>query len=399
MIVLEFKLTGAASQYATLDEAIRTTQFIRNKCVRKWRDERGVKPYDLNRYCAVLAEEYMFVGKLNSQARQAAAERAGAAITRFYTNCTNCHARTPGTKGYPRFQKDGRSVEYKQTGWKLDAARRALTLTDGFAAGTFRLRGTRDLVGYALDQIKRVRVVKRADGYYSQFCIDADRRVSVEATGRTVGIDLGLSHFYTDSDGVTVENPRYLRRSETALKRLQRRVSSKIKGSKNRAKARQRLSKKHLKVGRQRRDFAVKTARALVMSHDVIAYEDLRVRNMVKNRHLSKSISDAGWRAFLTWLDYLAHVYGKVVVAVPPQYTSQECSSCGERVVKALSERTHVCPRCHTVLDRDHNAARNILALGLRRREETTAGHAESNAWGQSALYPSGATPVDKAAG
>jgi len=396
MIMLEFKLVGAARQYAALDEAIRTTQFVRNKCVRKWCDERGVKPYDLNKYCAVLAKEYDFAGKLNSQARQAAAERAAAAINRFYDKC---RAKTPGPKGYPQFVRDGRSVEYKTTGWRLDAARRALTFTDGFKAGTLKLKGTRDLLGYALDQIKRVRVVKRADGYYSQFCIDAARRVVAAATGRTVGIDLRLSHFYTDSEGVTVENPRHLRRSERALQRLHRRVSSKVKGSKNRAKARGRLARKHLKVSRQRRDFAVKTARALVMSNDVIAYEDLRVSNMVKNRRLAKSIADAGWRAFVTWLGYLAHVYGKVVVAVQPAYTSQDCSGCGERVTKTLSERTHICPRCTTVLDRDHNAARNILALGLRHLEETTAGHAERNAWGQSALYLSGVSSIDTAAG
>lgn len=120
MIVLEFKLEGAAAQYAALNDAIRTMQFIRNKCVRKWMDERGVKPYDLNRYCAILAKEYDFAGKLNSQARQAAAERAGAAILRFYKNC---RAKMPGTKGYPQFQRDCRSVEYKQTGWTLDEPR------------------------------------------------------------------------------------------------------------------------------------------------------------------------------------------------------------------------------------------------------------------------------------
>ncbi len=396
MIVLEFKLAGDESQYAALDEAIRTTQFIRNKCVRKWMDERGVTPYDLNTYCAVLAKEFEFASKLNSQARQAAAERAGGAIRRFYQTCRE---KAPGKKGYPRFQKDCRSVEYKQTGWKLDEARTRLTLTDGFKAGTFKLRGTRDLLGYALDQIKRVRIVRKADGYYGQFGLDADRRAVVAASGKAVGIDLGLTHFYTDSEGATVENPRHLRRSEKALRRLQRRVSSKVKGSNNRAKARGTLARKHLKVGRQRRDFAVKTARALVMSNDVIAYEDLTVSHMVKNRRLSKSIADAGWRAFVTWLGYLAHVYGKVVVAVPARYTSQDCSGCGQRVAKALSERTHVCPRCRTVLDRDHNAARNILALGLRQVEETTAGHAGSHAWGQSTLYLAGETPPGKAAG
>jgi len=123
--------------------------------VRQWRDERGVKPYDLNRYCAVLAQEYDFAGKLNSQARQAAAERAAAAITRFYKNCRE---KKLGKKGYPQFQKDGRSVEYKQTGWKLDEARRAITFMDGFKAGTFRLKGTRDLLGYALDRVRHSKV-------------------------------------------------------------------------------------------------------------------------------------------------------------------------------------------------------------------------------------------------
>src|ERR671937_2309307 len=174
MVILEFKLVGKPQQYAASDEAIRMTQFIRNKCVRYWQDTRDVTPYDRNKYCAILTCEYDFVRKLNSMARQAAAERAGAAITRFYKNCTK---KKPGKKGYPRFQKDCRSVEYKTTGWKLDEMRRHLTLTDGMEAGTFRLKGTRDLLGYALGAIKRVRVVRRADGYYAQFAVDADRHV------------------------------------------------------------------------------------------------------------------------------------------------------------------------------------------------------------------------------
>jgi putative transposase len=100
--------------------------------------------------------------------------------------------------------------------------RRHLTLTDGMDAGTFKLKGTRDLLGYALGAIKRVRVLRRADGYYAQFAIDAERHVSIEPTGTAIGIDLGLAHFYTDSDGQEKENPRFLRRSERALKRLGR---------------------------------------------------------------------------------------------------------------------------------------------------------------------------------
>src|SRR5437588_7293376 len=191
MIVLEFKLKGTSRQYQAIDEAIRTTQFIRNKCVRLWQETWGTTLSDLSAYCRILAHEYDFVRKLNSMARQAAAERAGAAITRFYGRCK----KKPGKKGYPRFQKDCRSVEYKTTGWKLDEVRRCLTLTDGMEAGTFTLKGTRDLLGYALDAIKRVRVLRRADGYYAQFAVDAERNVMLEPSRQAVGIDLGLLHF------------------------------------------------------------------------------------------------------------------------------------------------------------------------------------------------------------
>jgi putative transposase len=395
MIVLEFKLKGTSRQYQAIDEAIRTTQFIRNKCVHLWQQTHGLGAADLSAYCRILAQEHAFVHKLNAMARQAAAERAWAAISRFYRNCKQ---KKTGKKGYPRFQKNCRSVEYKTTGWKLDEMRRHLTLTDGLGMGTFKLWGTWDLLAYALGAIKRVRLLRRADGYYVQFAIDAERHVTLETTGNAVGIDLGLTHFYTDSDGHDKENPRFLRRSERALKRLGRKVSRKVKGSHNRAEARNRLARKHLQVQRQRRDFAAKTARALVMSNDVIAYEDLRVANMVKNRHLSKIISDAGWRVFLRWLEYLARVYDKLVVAVPPEYTTQECSRCGTLVKKTLSERTHVCPTCGLVLGRDHNAARTVLGRGLALiADQLPPGMAESHAWGERARCQQPEAVVGKA--
>ncbi|MFN9240129.1 MAG: RNA-guided endonuclease InsQ/TnpB family protein, partial [Pseudanabaena sp.] len=157
-----------------------------------------------------------------------------------------------------------------------------------------------------------------------------------------------------------------------------RKVSKRKKGSANRRKAIKRLAKKHLQVSRQRKDFAVKTARCVVRSNDLIAYEDLQVRNMVKNHKLAKSISDASWSMFRDWVAYFGKVFGKVTVAVPPQYTSQNCSNCGKQVVKTLSQRTHHCGHCGTVLDRDHNAALNILAIGLNR-----VGHTQINACGE----------------
>ena len=177
----------------------------------------------------------------------------------------------------------------------------------------------------------------------------------------------------------------------------QRRVSRKKKGSTNRRKAINRLGRKHLKVSRQRKDFAIKTALCVVKSSDFVAYENLQVKNMVKNHKLAKSISDVAWFQFAEWLQYLGKVYGKTVVAVAPGYTSQDCSTCGSTVKKSLSVRTHICS-CGTVLDRDHNATLNILAKALRQVgiEINTAGHAEINAWGQTDLYSMVATSLDK---
>lgn len=132
MLIFEYKLRGNKEQYAAIDEAIRIVQFIRNKALRLWMDTRGINGYDLNVACSGLAKDYPFASKLNSQARQAAAERAWAAITRFYDNCKN---HRPGKKGYPRFQHDNRSVEYKQTGWKLELDGKHITFTDGCGRG------------------------------------------------------------------------------------------------------------------------------------------------------------------------------------------------------------------------------------------------------------------------
>ena len=397
MIVLEFKLKGKPEQYRIVDEMIRTAQFIRNKALRHWMDNKNVKLSDLYKQCAVLAKEFEWAGKLNSMARQASAERAIFAIQRFFSNCK---ANKLGKKGYPQFKKFSRSVEYKTTGWKLSSDKRSLTFTDGFAAGTFKLVGSRDLHFYAPSEIKRIRVIRRADGYYAQFCVNVERNEEVVPSGKAIGLDVGLNHFYTDSTGETVANPRHLRKSEKALKRAQRRVSSKKKGSSNRKKAINKLGRKHLKVSRQRKDFAVKTALCVVKSSDFVAYEDLQVRNMVKNHKLAKSISDAAWSQFAQWLQYLGKVYGKTVIAVAPHYTSQDCSSCGNTVKKSLSVRTHACS-CGTVLDRDHNAALNILAKALRQAgvDLNTVGHTGINAWGQTGLYSLMVTSESKLTG
>ena len=172
MIVYEAKLRGTEAQYRTLDEVIRTGQFVRNKALRYWMDRRGVKRSDLLKLCTSLRNEFFWCRRLSAQACQSSADRAWAAISRFQRNC---RLQIPGKKDYPKFKKNCRSVEYKTDGWKLSDDRRRITFKDGFRAGEFQLIGTRDLHFYQKEQIKRVHIVRRTTGYYCQFVVDCDR--------------------------------------------------------------------------------------------------------------------------------------------------------------------------------------------------------------------------------
>jgi len=208
-------------------------------------------------------------------------------------------------------------------------------------------------------------------------------------TGRETGIDVGVTVFLVTADGQIVANPRHYRKAEQRLQKAQRRVARRKKGSKRRRKAVKLLARKHQQVRRQRTDFHHKTALALVRQYDVLYLEDLQVRNMSRRPQpqpqpngnggylhngasakagLNTSINDAGWYAFRLILVCKAAYAGKRVEAVPPAYTTQDCSGCGKRVRKRLSVRTHVCPHCGLILDRDENAARNIHWRGQRLR-------------------------------
>jgi putative transposase len=368
MIIREAKLKfGTKEQYSALDDAIRTAQFIRNKAVRFWVDNKSTSKADLYTLCKDLAKEFPFAKKLNSAARQASVERAWNSISSFYSRCK----KKAKKKGYPKFKKHCRSVEYKVSGWKLSEDCKSITFTDGFEAGTFSIfcnaETQEDL--HTL-KINRVRVIRRADGYYAQFCFDADRKEAGNYTGNVVGLDLGLKFFTKDQNDNAVIYPQFLRKSEKRLKQAQKRLSKKfVKGAKpqsnNYHKQRKRLGKVHLKVQRQRKDWAIKQARCVVISNDIVVYEDLKIANMVKNHCLAKSISDAGWYQYTQWLDYYGKIWDKAVVFINPAYTSQDCSNCGHRVKKTLSTRTHSCPNCKIEICRDTNAALNILQKGM----------------------------------
>jgi putative transposase len=392
MIVLEYKLKGKEKQFRLIDDAIRTAQFVRNKCIRLWRDNRGINKTLMFRHNTELRATYTWCHNLNSHACQASVERAVRSIDKFYSDLKDPSIKK---KSYPKFKKHSRSVEYKQSGWKISEDRKRLTITDKTGIGSFRLVGSRDLHFYQLEQIKRMRLIRRADGYYAQFSVKIDRNEPRKKTGTAIGLDMGLKYLLADSNSNFVLPPKFLRKAEKRLARLQRRVSKKYDKQRKRSKqpqsnnyhqSRVQLARQHLKVSRQRKDFAVKLARCVVISNEIVAFEDLKVKNLVKNRHLSKSISDASWGILRSWIEYFGLVFDVETIAVPPHYTSTDCSDCGARVKKSLSTRTHVC-ECGCELDRDTNASINILNRGLN-----TLGRREFKAYGDKASILSSAT-------
>ncbi len=201
--------------------------------------------------------------------------------------------------------------------------------------------------------------------WFASFGIECPKE-RLKPTGESVGIDVGLESFATLSTGEKIENPRFYRSDEKALTKAQRRLAKLEKGSKARRKARKVVARIHERIRNRRHNFVHQEARKIVNRFDTISVEDLNVEGMIQNHCLSKSIHDAGWTLFRTVLSGKAANAGRKVVAVNPAYTSQDCSNCGRREKKTLSQRIHKCGSCSLVLDRDHNAAINILTLGIQ---------------------------------
>ncbi|NEP85403.1 MAG: IS200/IS605 family element transposase accessory protein TnpB [Okeania sp. SIO2C2] len=216
--------------------------------------------------------------------------------------------------------------------------------------------------------MKTATITKKADGYYVSFSLEDKSVPSLISTDNIktgVGIDVGLKEFLTTNTGETVSVPKFYRKSQSNLARKQKKVSRKEIGSNNWKKAQNRIARLHQHIARQREDFHYKTAHKLVKEYELIAVENLNIKGLAKNTKLSKSIYDVAWGAFIEKLNAVAVKRGVHIIKVNPHNTSQNCSNCGQKVPKTLSVRTHSCPKCQVVLDRDENAAINILNKAL----------------------------------
>lgn len=289
---------------------------------------------------------------VHSQVLQNVAVRLDLAFDAFFRRI-----RTGHNPGYPRFRGHGRydSFCYPQSGFQLNETNVYLS-----KIGSVRIVAHRPAEGV----IKTCCVKRSSTGkWYVTFSCEVEPTV-LPATSNEIGLDMGLESFATFSTGEKIENPRFFRSDEKALATVQRRISKHEKGTRERRKKRKAVARVHERIKFRRHNFVHQESRKIVNTFDVIAIEDLSVNRMIHNHCLTKSIADASWAQFASVLTHKAENAGRQIIATNPAYTSQDCSRCGHRVKKTLSDRVHHCPCCGLVMDRDQNAALNILALG-----------------------------------
>ncbi len=365
------RLYPSRTQERTLESILTTTRFFYNDLLAErkeaWekRGEAVGKTAQLRRVKERKATN-PYAAPVHSHILQVVADDLDKAFQAFFRR-----VRTGEKPGYPRFRGANRWTSFglKElgNGFKIDGRRLKLS-----GVGRIPVRWHRPLEG----TIKTVRISKKAGKWYASFsCVVPDKE-PLPTTGASIGIDVGLTHLLTTSNGDTVENPRWYRAEQAALRVIQRRIARRQKGGSNRKKVVAQVQRQHERVGNQRKDYLNKLVSGLVKTYDVIAIEDLRITNMTRNHHLSKSILDAGWGYLADHLTRKAACAGREVRLVDPSYTSKTCSGCGERFAQeiTLAVRWVTCGACGLSLDRDHNAAINILKRARNASDRQPAG-------------------------
>jgi putative transposase len=362
----KYRLYPSKTQRRLLEQTIETCRRWYNACLEErklaWENEqKTVGKFEQLAKVKAYRQENPFAAQLHSHILQVVVQDLDKAYQAFFRR-----VKAGETPGYPRFKGRDRFDSYglKEygNGFKLDGRRLRLT-----GIGRVRVRWHRPLEG----KIKTIRIGRQVGEWYACFACEVEEQ-RLSPTGREIGIDVGIYHLLATSEGEIIDNPHWYRDEQRKLRVIQRRVARRQVGGANRRKAVLGLQSSHEHIANQRKDFLNKLANHLIVNHDRIALEDLQINGMVQNHHLSKSILDAGWSYLKQRLIDKAEEAGRLVILVNPAYTSKACCSCGLIFADlSLADRWLDCA-CGLSMDRDVNAANNILQR---------AGHAR---WGQS---------------
>jgi len=370
-LTYKFRLYPSRKQENQLNKTLDICRFTYNKQlelkINKYKEESiSLSQFDLNNNLVKLKEQFREFNEVHSQVLQEVNKRISLAFNGFFRRAKNKE-----NPGFPRFKSKFRydSITYPQSGFQLE---NKLYLSK---IGEISVVKHREVKG----KIKTL-TIKRTltNKWFAYFTVEKEIEKKIIQNQRSIGIDMGLNNFYADSEGNLIDNPKYLRKSEERLKLLQRKLSKKVKGSKNRLKSRFKVSKLHEIIFNQRDDFLHKESRKLVNNYQNIAVEKLNIKGMNKNYHLAKSINDASWNKFLQMLSYKAEEAGGKLTEINPRGTSQYCI-CGNKVEKSLAVRTHKCNSCGININRDTMSAILIKKIAF---EDFTVGSTGINAWG-----------------
>ena len=349
----KYRLYPTAEQAVVLDRWLWLCRQLYNACLEQriaaWKMQRkSLSKFTQMNELLDLKAAFPEFKEVNGQVLQNVVRRVDVSFQRFFKQGA----------GYPKFQDRRRygSFAYSQNGWRFLGDTRRLRLT---GCGEVRVRLSRPIQGV----IKTVTIKRSRSGrWFVCFSCDAVPAKAYPETTAPVGIDLGLTTLVTTSDGEKLGDTRCLKRNLRKLRRVQRHIARQKRGSNRRRKSVRNLARLHERIADQRRDMHHKVSTALVQRYWLIAHESITPAFMLANPKMARAASDAGWSQLLRFLQWKSAEAGRDLVAVDPYNTSQACSTCGALVPKSLKQRTHSC-RCGTVLDRDHNAALNILKL------------------------------------
>lgn len=356
----KYRLYPSKAQSRLLNQTAETCRRWYNTCLAErktaWETEkRSASKFEQLAKVKDYRKENPYAAQVHSHILQVVVADLDKAFQAFFRR-----VRAGETPGYPRFKGRNRfdSFGLKEygNGFKVDGRRLKIS-----GVGRVRVRWHRPIEG----KIKTVRIRRQAGEWYACFACEVSEH-PLPSTGKAVGIDVGLHHLLATSENEIVENPRWYRTEQQKLRVIQRRVSRRKEGGSNRRKAVLDLQRRHLNVANSRKDYLNKLVSYFITNYDVIALEDLRIKGMVRNHHLSKSILDAGWGYLKTHLTSKAVEAGREVVLVNPTFTSKTCCLCGAVFPElSLADRWVDCP-CGLSMDRDVNAALNILTRAGR---------------------------------